>query len=268
MNAVPRFAVFGHPIAHSLSPRIHQHFAQSLGLSLQYDKVDVPPQNFQSQVQAFFAQGGKGLNITVPFKTQAWEMAERLTPFAQQVQAVNTLWVQDGQLWGDNTDGPGLLQALHLAGMPLQNTQVLLLGAGGAAQAAAVALLQAGVATLWVYNRSGDKIQTLGEHMRRIGVANAERLQPATAACAPALIINATSSSLQGQRLPLPAEWFQCCQLAYDMFYTPSGDTVFLAQAREQGVPHTADGFSMLVAQAAVAFERWHGVRPTIIPPR
>lgn len=264
---VLRFAVVGNPVAHSRSPFIHAAFAGQTGIALQYDTLLAPHDGFETCVQRFFNDGGCGLNVTVPFKEQAWALASaQLSPRARLARAVNTLWQAQGALAGCNTDGAGLIMDLERLGHAPAGKRVLLLGAGGAARGALPALLDAGCAALHVANRNPARAEGLCTEM-----ADHAGATPLSAGALDAiagdwdLVVNATASSLAGQP-PLQVQLhYAPGALAYDMVYAAQ-DTPFLRTAAEQGASARADGLGMLVAQAAVSFEIWHGVRPDPAP--
>lgn len=260
-----KFAVFGNPIAHSVSPTIHQMFAKSCNLDIQYDKLLAPLDGFESAVQQFFGDDQcMGCNVTVPFKQRAFAMADATSAAAAAAQAVNTLKrMPDGTLYGDNTDGVGLVADLRNNGVQLQGARVLLLGAGGAARGAIHPLLDAGVAKLLVANRTQSTVQTLVDGIAdvRVEVAKQNDL-PDTVD----VIINSTSASLHGT-IPegVPESLFAGCQATYDMVYGTQ-PTVFLVHAKKHGCPVCLDGLGMLVEQAAAAFTIWTGEQPDTAP--
>lgn len=255
-----QFAVIGNPIEQSRSPELHHAFAQSLGLELDYQKRLAPLDGFEQSMQQFFDAQGLGLNVTVPFKEQAYARCDVLTERAKIAKAVNTLWRVDGQLYGDNTDGQGLVDAIKALDWPLQHSKILIIGAGGATRGVIYPLAQAGADKIVIANRTVERAMQL--------VAD---LQPAVAgttlsACGLDqlqgefdLVINATSASLSGDALLLP----QALQFnfAYEMAYGKASS--FLEQAQLRGVAHS-DGYGMLVGQAVEAFAIWHGVRPAL----
>lgn len=257
-----RYAVIGHPIAHSKSPAIHAAFAAQTAQDLSYEALLAPLDGFAAAVAQFRAQGGRGMNITVPFKEEAWQLADRLTERARLAGAVNTFVLGDDVL-GDNTDGAGLVRDLEVLGARLAGARVLLLGAGGAARGVILPLIDAGVARLFIANRTADKARALQAHFAghdACGVLAAGGWQEA--ADAPYdVVINATSASLSDEAPPLPAGLYAPDSLAYDMVYG-RGLTAYLKQARDQGAARLADGLGMLVEQAAEAFALWRGVRP------
>lgn len=254
------FAVIGNPITHSRSPEIHQAFGQQTGIALSYQKLLAPLDGFVEVVFAFFAGGGFGLNITVPFKEQAFALAEILTERAQAAQAVNTLWIANGRLHGDNTDGTGLVNALLDIDCPFAGTRVLILGAGGATRGVILPLIQAGVTELVIANRTIARAEQLIADLKpftqsiKLTACGLDQLSGKFT-----LVINATSASLSGAALQLPAALQ--FNYAYEMAYGKPSD--FMAQTQARGVV-TADGLGMLVGQAAEAFAVWHGVRPEV----
>lgn len=255
-----QFAVIGNPIEQSRSPDLHHSFGQRLGIELDYSKRLAPLDGFAENVEQFFLDHGVGLNITVPFKEQAFALCNVLTERAKIAKAVNTLWVENGKLHGDNTDGQGLVDAIQALDWPLANSTILILGAGGATRGVVYPLCMAGAQKIVIANRTLSRAQQL--------VAD---LQPALpeaqlAACGLDqldgqfdLVINATSASLSGEALQLP-DTLQF-NYAYEMAYgKPSS---FLQQAQQRGVAHS-EGYGMLVGQAIEAFAIWHGIRPDI----
>lgn len=264
-----RYAVIGNPIAHSKSPRIHTAFASAEQQSLRYEALLAPLDGFVAAVNVFRQQGGRGLNVTVPFKLEAFDYARQqgtLTSRAESAGAVNTLRFDGADVLGDNTDGVGLVHDLQYnLACPLQGKRVLLLGAGGAARGALLPLWQAQPAALWIANRTAEKAAQLAQMLN----------QPSVMGCGyPDLtgqqfdvVINASSSSLGADNLPLPVGLFTLDALAYDMMYADT-PTAFLQQALQLGARHVADGLGMLLEQAAEAFLLWRGVRPETAPVR
>jgi shikimate dehydrogenase len=266
-----RFAVIGNPVAHSRSPSIHARFARQTGIALEYGLLPAPLDGFTQAVQDFFASGGRGLNVTVPFKQEAHALAGRhLSERARLAGAVNTLWQQDGTVHGCNTDGVGLVADLQRLGAPLQGARLLLLGAGGAARGVLQPLAQAGCARIHIVNRTAERAHTLAaEWLRATGASS-----PAVSAggLADALlggpwdvVINASSSSLGDTPPDLPAGLYAEGALAYDMMYGAQA-TPFMQQASRDGAARVADGLGMLVGQAAESFFIWHKVRPDTAP--
>lgn len=258
-----RYAVIGNPIAHSKSPPIHAAFASQTGQDLTYEALLAPLDGFADTVAAFRAGGGCGMNVTVPFKEEAWRLADRLSERARLAGAVNTLSFGDDVL-GDNTDGAGLVRDLEVLGCRPRGARVLLLGAGGAARGVVLPLLEAGVARLFIANRTADKAHALRTHFAALDTQGALAAGGWTDAASDRpydIVINATSASLSDQAPPLPPGLYAPDSLAYDMVYG-RGLTAYLKQAREQGAARLADGLGMLIEQAAEAFALWRGVRP------
>lgn len=255
-----QFAVIGNPIEQSRSPELHHAFADKTGLDLNYVKRLASLDGFESSVKEFFAQNGVGMNVTVPFKEQAFALCQQLTERAKIAKAVNTLWMQDGVLHGDNTDGQGLVDAIQALDWNLANSKILIIGAGGATRGVIYPLVKAGAQKIVIANRTLARAEQLVSDLR-IAVPDAE-----LSACGLDelqgqfdIVINATSASLSGDALILP-ENLQF-NYAYEMAYgKPSS---FLDQAKARGVP-TSEGFGMLVGQAIEAFYIWNGVRPKL----
>ncbi len=260
-----RFGVIGNPIAHSRSPSIHEQFARQCGIPLSYERILAPLDGFAETVAAFFREGGGGLNVTVPFKEQAFALAqEHLSPRARLAGAVNTLWLSQDALHGCNTDGVGLLNDLIRLGYAPAGRRILLIGAGGAAKGVIYPLLNAGCERLRVVNRSAERALQLRAHIVDHEPGLAARLEAGSleqAAGAWDIVINATSSSLGSSALALPQGLYAPGALAYDMVYA-SQPTPFMQQASHTGAAQAADGLGMLVSQAAASFAIWHGVTP------
>jgi shikimate dehydrogenase len=251
-----RYAVIGNPVTHSKSPWIHAQFARATGQDIEYGAIEAPLDGFATAVAAFRAAGGKGLNVTLPFKEQAFHLCAGTSARAAAAQAVNTLVLDRPALYGDNTDGVGLLTDLSVnLGRSLGGSRVLLLGAGGAAQGVLAPLAGAGAAILVVANRTVARAKSLAARVAGVRACGLDEL----AGQSFDLVVNATSAGLSGQAPALPPGLFRPGALAYDMVY--GRDTPFLAQARAAGCA-TADGAGMLVEQAAESFLLWRGVRP------
>ncbi|RKG29427.1 shikimate dehydrogenase [Acinetobacter tianfuensis] len=255
-----QFAVIGNPIEQSRSPELHHAFAAKTGIALNYTKRLAPLDGFAESVEAFFSQGGSGMNVTVPFKEQAFAQCAVLTERAQIAKAVNTLWMQNGQLHGDNTDGQGLVDAILALDWPLKNTDLLIIGAGGATRGVIYPLVKAGVKKIVIANRTLARAEQLVADLKdavpeaQLQAVGLDQLQGQFD-----LVINATSASLSGDALALP-EQLQFSH-AYEMAYgKPSS---FLDQAKDRGVP-TSEGFGMLVGQAIEAFYIWNGAKPKL----
>lgn len=255
------YAVFGNPIAHSKSPLIHAAFARQTGQDLVYTARLAPLDGFADAIEAFRAEGGRGANVTVPFKEQAFALATRRTPRAEAAGAVNTLaFAADGML-GDNTDGAGLVRDLTAnLGFDPAGKRILLMGAGGAARGVILPLLERAPAGLYIANRTAEKAEALA---RDFGAGQVKGGGYTGLPGPFDLVINATSASLAGDLPPLPETVFAEGALAYDMMY--GKDTPFLAFARARSA-RVADGLGMLVEQAAEAFLLWRGVRPDTAP--
>ncbi|WP_428944903.1 shikimate dehydrogenase [Pantoea sp. FN060301] len=258
------FAVFGNPVSHSKSPRIHQLFAEQTGITHQYGRICAPEDAFRQSVDEFIAQGGKGANVTLPFKEQAYELASELSERASMAGAVNTLkFLSEGRLFGDNTDGIGLLSDLERLQLITPTDRILLVGAGGAARGVILPLLSFGCG-LTITNRTVAKAEKLAEIFQHAGELDAIGMDDL---CGQQfdLIINATSSGVDGNIPALPVSLIDKETRCYDMFYQ-AGLTPFLNWCRNQGAIHMADGLGMLVGQAAHAFQLWHGVLPDSAP--
>jgi shikimate dehydrogenase len=260
---VDRYAVFGNPIDHSKSPFIHQQFAAAMGEPLQYDAILAPLDGFADSWHSFVRSGGKGANVTVPFKQQAFQLADRLSDRARQAGAVNTLFIDShGRLCGDNTDGSGLIADLKRLGIALDSSVVLLLGAGGAGRGVIGPLLDAGVRQLVLANRTVSKAQLIASSFdNRVIACGYDQIPQLEYQ----LVINATSSGLTGERPAIAPLHLRHCLLAYDMLYGAI-PTPFLQWAKREGVPQQADGLGLLVAQAAEAFFIWRGKQPDMRP--
>lgn len=255
-----RYAVFGNPIAHSKSPDIHRYFAEQLRINHVYGKRLAPLDGFIPALNAFFATGGQGANVTVPFKEQAFARADILTERARLAGAVNTLKrLDDGKILGDNTDGVGLLEDLQRLSMITPDSRILLIGAGGAARGAIQPLLSI-AREVTVINRTVAKAQQLAGIFKHCGDINAIAPEEANSAEYD-LIINATSSGISGDIPLLNPAIISATTNCYDMFYH-SQETAFLQWCRQHGAQRCADGLGMLVGQAAHAVLLWHGVLP------
>jgi shikimate dehydrogenase len=259
------YCVMGNPVEHSRSPAIHARFAQLTGEAMAYERRLVPVGEFVKGVRAFRAEGGRGCNVTVPFKTDAFALATERSERVQLAGAANTLVFRPGgEIYADNTDGLGLVADItRNAGVPLAGRDVLLIGAGGAAAGVLGPLLRAGVRHITVANRTLAKAEALVQsHTDLASLQNAEllALTPQALEANFDVIINATASSLSGGGVPVGAQVLRPGSLAYDMMYGPAAQG-FLDWARSHGaVPR--DGLGMLVEQAAEAFHLWRGVRP------
>ena len=264
---IDRYAVIGNPIAHSKSPLIHAAFAQASAQAMTYERLLAPRDGFEATVDRFVAEGGKGLNVTIPFKLEAFALAREKSTRAASAGACNTLAWRGDHWYGENTDGTGLLRDLmHNVGAQIKGREVLVLGAGGAARGILEPLLAQGPRTLIIANRTQSRADALAARFAAAGPV---------AAVAPAaldgrrfdIVINATSIGL-GSEVPRalwPEGLFAPGALGYDLVYANT-TTPFLAWAREQGATRTADGLGMLIEQAAESFLLWRGVRPETRP--
>lgn len=261
-----RYAVFGHPIRHSQSPRIHALFAAQTGQTLEYGAQDVPAERFEAALQEFFGAGGKGLNCTVPLKELAWRCAAKKSERAERARAVNTLAPQaDGTLFGDNTDGAGLLRDLSAnLGVQLEKRRILVLGAGGAARGILQPLLQAKPACLFIANRTAEKANLLAEEFSALGPVSGGGFE-ALAGQSFDLVLNATAASLSGDLPPLPEGLLLPDGVCYDLAYGQQ-PTPFVHWGETHGARLSVDGLGMLVEQAAEAFRLWRGVMPDTRP--
>ena len=263
-TVIDRYAVIGNPIKQSMSPVIHRAFARETSQNLEYDKLFAEVDGFRPVVDAFFAAGAKGLNITAPFKLDAFEYADTLTERARTAGAVNTLALQDdGRLLGDNTDGPGLVADIRdRLGWTIAGKKLLILGAGGATRGTLLPLLNEGPARLHIANRTPSKARQLAEDFAAYGHVSASGLDDIPGAFD--LIINASAAGLSGERpqIDVAVVGQGCC--AYDMVYGAE-PTAFMRWAADLGAS-TADGLGMLVGQAAESFALWRGVRPQVAP--
>lgn len=269
MNATTqpdRYAVMGNPIAHSKSPLIHRQFAGQTGQVLTYDAILVDIGRFTEAVDAFRRDGGKGLNVTVPFKQDAWRLASRRTPRAERAGAVNTLWWDGNErLCGDTTDGVGLVRDLRdNHGIRIEGRRVLLVGAGGAARGVIEPLLAERPATLVIANRTPERAHELAAIFGGLGPITGCGFGELSGRSFD-LAINATAAGLTGEVPPLPATVFAPGACAYDMMYG-SEPTAFVRWSLAQGCARALDGLGMLVEQAAEAFFIWRGVRPDTAP--
>ncbi|OON35526.1 shikimate dehydrogenase [Izhakiella australiensis] len=258
------YVVFGNPIKHSKSPHIHQLFALQTGIAHPYGRILAPHDRFAAAIEAFFSAGGQGANVTMPFKLEACQLANQLTERASLAGAVNTLKRRDdGSLLGDNTDGIGLLTDLQRLDMLQPGYKVLLIGAGGAARGVILPLLQYGV-DIAIANRTPGRAEELVRLFQQYGNIQYCALTELAEQHFD-LIINATSSGLEGDIPVIPAPVIDGETRCYDMFYGQEL-TPFLIWCQQQGTQHLADGLGMLVGQAAHSFYLWHGVMPDIAP--
>jgi shikimate dehydrogenase len=260
-----RYAVIGNPIAHSKSPDLHIAFARQCSQDMLYEAILGPLDRFAACVTAFRESGGKGMNVTQPFKLEAFAIADDLTERAQLAGAVNTLKFEDDRISGDNTDGVGLVRDLREnLGVALHGKRILILGAGGAARGVLRPLLNQQPARLAIANNTASKalaLKALVADCANVGAGGLSDFQGERFD----VVINATSASLGGATAPLPLDCFADSALAYDMSYGMA-DTPFMTAALRNGASSVADGFGMLAGQAAESFHLWRGVRPDIVP--
>ena len=256
------YAVFGNPIGHSKSPLIHAAFARACAQDMSYAAIEAPLGGFSAALAAFRAAGGKGANVTAPFKLDAYAAADALSERARAAGAVNALKFEGGRTLGENFDGVGLVRDIEVnLGFPVAGRRVLLLGAGGAARGAAPAILARGPAQLTVVNRDMAKAAGLVEAFAALGPIESCGYADLAGRPAYGLVLNSTSASWRGEAPPAPSKCFARGALAYELVYG-KGLTPFLAEAQRAGAGRLADGVGMLVEQAAEAFAWWRGVRP------
>ena len=265
-RAEPYFCVVGHPVAHSQSPFIHHRFAADTGRALDYQRVDVKPGELQAALREFRDVGGRGMNVTLPLKEEAFALADEVYPSARLAAAANTLWFNDdGAVVADNTDGVGLvvdLQRNH--GFRLASSRILVLGAGGAARGVLPALLETGPTSIALSNRTTDKARAVAGAF--VGKVPIEVIPwGAVRESTFDLILNATSLSLSAQLPPLDNDVIGTQTWCYDMMYAVE-PTVFMRWAMACGAARAVDGLGMLIEQAAAAFRLWHGVMPATAP--
>lgn len=262
MPPVIRLAVFGHPVAHSLSPRIHAAFGQQLGLPVEYRAIEATADAFGDALKRFADAGGVGANVTLPLKELAFARADSCTPRARRAGAVNTLRREAGTWHGDNTDGAGLVRDLGVRhALDLRGLRILMIGAGGAARGVAPALLDAGIAGLTVANRTLARATALADALAAPGRVHARQLGELDALGRFDLIVNASSAGRSGALPDLPASLADGHTVAVDLGYGEAAGP-FLAWAQGHGAGRRIDGLGMLVEQAADSFALWCGVRP------
>lgn len=263
MNKTPdRYAIIGHPVAHSRSPQIHAEFARLTGHPLQYDRIDASPQQFTTLLREFLGSGGRGLNVTQPYKEEAYALCHMHSPRAERARCVNTLYIQgDSTLVGDNTDGIGLITDLRRnQHVMIQDSRILVLGAGGAARGILPALLSETPASIRIANRTPKRAQHLAaglRHQGRVSGGSFDELRGMSFD----LVINATSASLNGELPPLPRDLLEPGAVCYDLAYGER-PSLFMHWAEQEGASLVLDGWGMLVEQAAESFLVWRGVRP------
>lgn len=260
-----RYAVIGNPVAHSKSPEIHAEFAHQTGQDLVYVRLAAPREGFLAEVKRFRERGGRGLNVTVPFKEEAFRACSRLSDRAKFAEAVNTLSFEGEAVVGNNTDGVGFVRDLEKnLGCPLVGRRVLLMGAGGTARGILMPMISRAPAMVAIANRTRERAQALAQKFGLFGRVEAAGYDE-LAGRQFDIVVNSTSASLSGELPPLPEGLFAEGALAYEMMYG-KGYTPFLEFARAQGAARVSDGIGMLVEQAAESFFIWRGVRPDTAP--
>lgn len=260
--SIQRFAVIGHPVSHSLSPRIHAAFARQTGIALEYTAIDATPEDFDAVLAEFAAEGGVGANITLPHKTRAAQICTHLSEAAQRAGAANTL-IRSATGWhGDNTDGVGLVRDLtERHGLDLRARRTLLIGAGGAARGVAPALLDALIGDLYIVNRTPERADALADALAQPGRVHPRYLEDVGTLGNFDLVINATSAARDSALPALPVNVIAPRGAAVDLSYGEAA-VPFLAWARSARAHDCIDGLGMLVEQAAESFQRWHKLRP------
>ena len=264
--AVDRYGVMGYPISHSRSPVIHRLFALQTGQDMQYELLQVAPDKLEQAIRQFQRTGGKGLNITTPHKAAVARLVDHLSERASTARAVNTIDFRGTEMYGENTDGIGLLRDLDVnLGVELQGANILILGAGGATRGIVGPLLEMQPHSLRIANRTLDKAEVIAEHFERFGPVSACRFNVIPVTEPYDLVINATSAGVRGESPPYPeaavSEGTFCYDLSYGLTPTP-----FSVWAREHGAARSVMGWGMLVEQAAESFHIWRGVRPDTAP--
>jgi len=267
MAETEKYAVIGHPIAHSKSPVIHRLFGEQTGENINYEAIDVPPEELRNAVTRFVALGGRGLNVTVPHKQAVIELMDALSERAETAGAVNTVSrLEDGTLLGDNTDGIGLVTDLRdNLGLDLENMRILVLGAGGAARGILAALAELRPDTLVCANRRLERALTIADELADIGRICARSFEEMDEDDSEFdtfdLILNATSAGLEGKGAPFPESIISSDTVCYDLSYSMR-DTPFVSWAKEHNCKAAHQGWGMLVEQAAESFNIWRGIRP------
>ncbi len=259
---IDRYAVIGNPIEHSKSPDIHLLFADQTGERLSYEKILTDKDNFSQVITKFFTNGGKGMNVTVPFKNDACEFVDELTEYAKHAGAVNTIYKNEsGNFIGANTDGIGLLRDLKkILRLQLLNKKILVIGAGGATQGIVEPLLKENPSELIIANRTVSKAEAITEQFKSFGKISSCSLTEIPKHSFD-LVVHATSAGLQGNKVELPAEIIGSNTCCYDLSYSDQ-DTPFMQWAKNHNAGKVVDGFGMLLEQAAEAFYLWRGKRP------
>ncbi len=262
VELVPRYAVFGNPVTHSRSPQIHLAFAAETGQTLGYEKILAPLDRFEEAVAEFVDQGGSGFNVTLPFKEQAFRLCVGLDERVERSGAVNTVTIKaDGRLFGNNTDGPGLVRDLkENLHWRLEQAKILVVGAGGAVRGILQPLLECGPDLLVIANRTHSRAAQVRDDFSELGNVQARRFAELNEPFD--LVINGTAASLSGELPGLPDSVLSHRTCCYDLAYGPRGETAFLTWATERRVQQRSDGLGMLVEQAALSFKIWRGTTP------
>ncbi|GAA0818326.1 shikimate dehydrogenase [Colwellia asteriadis] len=258
-----KYCVFGNPIAQSRSPFIHHAFAVATNKKISYQAKFVELGEFTSAIQTFIKEGGKGANVTAPFKEEALRIADHLTERARLAGAVNTLTIKDGKIYGDNTDGEGLVQDLIRNNIILENSRILLLGAGGAAKGVILPLLSQSPKSITIANRTLSKASELCQQFNNDKLFSCELTEESAQPFD--IIINATSASLSGQTFTLSSSIIASHTACYDMVYGKA-KTPFILWAEKHSANKKLDGLGMLVGQAAESFQLWHSTKPEVDP--
>ena len=260
-DGTDRYGVMGYPVSHSRSPVIHRLFATQTDQNLQYELLQVPPEKLENAIDQFRRTGGKGLNVTLPHKSEVTKLVDELSERAEVAGAVNTLVFRDDGLYGDNTDGIGLIRDLtDNLGFALDGAQALILGAGGSTRGIVQPLLAAGLASLTIANRTRSKADALAQHFSAFGPVNACRFDDVREGRYD-LVINATSAGVKGETPPYPAAAVTDSTVCYDLSYGLK-TTPFAEWATEAGAARSVMGWGMLVEQAAESFFLWRNVHP------
>ena len=259
------YGVIGHPVAHSRSPFIHGIFAKQTAQNMVYRPHDVPPEKLHSYVMDFWRRGGQGLNVTVPHKVSACTMVRTMSERATRAGAVNTLLMDEDGITGDNTDGAGLVQDLTAnLTVDLSDARILMVGSGGAVRGVVAPLLDQSPKLIMIAGRSAERAESLARIFGALGPVQGCSLDRLGRGAFD-IVINATSAGLAGEVPAIPISVIHETTFCYDMSYARAG-TAFLAWAKEQGCRRMAQGWGMLVEQAAESFELWRGVRPATAP--
>ena len=266
MTTIDRYGVMGYPVSHSRSPVIHRLFALQTGQNLQYELLQVAPEKLETAIRQFQRTGGRGLNVTVPHKSEVAKLCDQLSERASTAGAVNTLSFRDGEIHGENTDGIGLLRDLVInLGFSIEGANILILGAGGATRGIVGPLLEMQPSSLRIANRTIDKAEALADHFSHSGPVSACRFNVVPITENYDLVINATSAGFRGEAPPYPAAAVSENTLCYDLSYGLK-PTPFSEWAREHGAGKSVMGWGMLVEQAAESFNIWRGIRPDTAP--